>query len=544
MSFKFNPFTGTFDIDEGLPTGTPVTISPVVSGELWTQIDGVGNYYCQGGTHAIRVYAYKNIGSQKVFSTMYQFATQYSNYTGGAGYFQWDWDAVAGADGYRVFLYADMQDTPPVISNYEYYADVTTNQILDGDGVQTWTYGSELYLTSPTTTDYSNTIDLNGRLDKLRGVNEVYVDNASLFINKPINPKGYLLDGVAFVLADAGNMVVGKGSGIALDLTASGANTIIGSGSGIGITTGKNNVILGGATGNALTSGEKNFILGVNAGANLTTGSENIVIGEYALTSATDNYRNIAIGYASGQGITGNGASNNICIGQGGFDTAGAAYSNCVGIGMGYEFNASNQLCFGGQTAPLLDAYFGGGVMNTGYAYNITINPSGRYPFSADAPASTIALVGGVGTGYGQPGVVYIKVPKRLGTATGQATWKTRQTPEIKATFHENELRILDGYNLQLGTTTGTKIGTATTEKIGFWNKTPVVQPTALTTQLTTITHTAPGTPDYAIQDFTQATPWGFASHDEANSVLKVIANLQTRVSELETKLQSIGVLA
>lgn len=32
--------------------------------------------------------------------------------------------------------------------------------------------------------------------------------------------------------------------------------------------------------------------------------------------------------------------------------------------------------------------------------------------------------------------------------------------------------------NLVLGTTTGTKIGTATTQKIGFWNATPIVQPT------------------------------------------------------------------
>lgn len=32
--------------------------------------------------------------------------------------------------------------------------------------------------------------------------------------------------------------------------------------------------------------------------------------------------------------------------------------------------------------------------------------------------------------------------------------------------------------NLILGTTTGTKIGTATSQKLGFWNATPIVQPT------------------------------------------------------------------
>jgi len=33
-----------------------------------------------------------------------------------------------------------------------------------------------------------------------------------------------------------------------------------------------------------------------------------------------------------------------------------------------------------------------------------------------------------------------------------------------------------EGIHLSTGTTTGTKIGTATTQKIGFWNATPVVQ--------------------------------------------------------------------
>ena len=39
---------------------------------------------------------------------------------------------------------------------------------------------------------------------------------------------------------------------------------------------------------------------------------------------------------------------------------------------------------------------------------------------------------------------------------------------------------VFDGANLALGTTTGTKIGTATTQKIGFFNATPVDQPAAV----------------------------------------------------------------
>lgn len=40
-----------------------------------------------------------------------------------------------------------------------------------------------------------------------------------------------------------------------------------------------------------------------------------------------------------------------------------------------------------------------------------------------------------------------------------------------------NGLTLGDAKNIIVNATTGTKIGTATTQKIGFWNATPVVQP-------------------------------------------------------------------
>ncbi|MEB3235365.1 MAG: DUF1565 domain-containing protein [Cyanobacteriota bacterium] len=98
--------------------------------------------------------------------------------------------------------------------------------------------------------------------------------------------------------------------------------------------------------------------------------------------------------------------------------------------------------------------------------------------------------------------------------------------------------------DLVVNTTTGTKIGTATGQKLGFFGVTPVVQQSELTDELTTVTHTAPGTPDYAIQNLVQNTGFGFVTADEGNTVLSVIANLQTRVNELETKLVALGFLA
>ena len=44
----------------------------------------------------------------------------------------------------------------------------------------------------------------------------------------------------------------------------------------------------------------------------------------------------------------------------------------------------------------------------------------------------------------------------------------------------EKPIQILDGRNIQVGQTTGTKIGTATTQKIALHGVTPVVQAGAI----------------------------------------------------------------
>jgi len=109
------------------------------------------------------------------------------------------------------------------------------------------------------------------------------------------------------------------------------------------------------------------------------------------------------------------------------------------------------------------------------------------------------------------------------------------------------DVTIGDGGNVVLDTTTGTQIATAASQKLGFFGATPVVQQSEITDELTTITHTAPGTPDYAVQDLVDSgvgSAFGFATKDEGNTVLSVIANLQARVNELETVLVTLGFLA
>ena len=78
--------------------------------------------------------------------------------------------------------------------------------------------------------------------------------------------------------------------------------------------------------------------------------------------------------------------------------------------------------------------------------------------------------------------------------------------------------------------------------KLSLYGGTDVIRGVALTTQLPTITHTAPGTPDYALQDLVNSSAgacFGFATKDEGNSLLKVVANLQVRVAEIDARLNS-----
>jgi hypothetical protein len=52
----------------------------------------------------------------------------------------------------------------------------------------------------------------------------------------------------------------------------------------------------------------------------------------------------------------------------------------------------------------------------------------------------------------------------------------------------EKTIQILDGRNIQLGIATGTKIGTAATQRIGFYGVAPVAQQVRPTNAATIIT--------------------------------------------------------
>ena len=81
-------------------------------------------------------------------------------------------------------------------------------------------------------------------------------------------------------------------------------------------------------------------------------------------------------------------------------------------------------------------------------------------------------------------------------------------------TFHKT-IQILDGRNIQLGVATGTKFGTATTQKLGFYNTTPIVQRSGAAQAAVATTGS------------TQTTPYGYSTSAQADAIVTLVNELR-----------------
>jgi len=101
-----------------------------------------------------------------------------------------------------------------------------------------------------------------------------------------------------------------------------------------------------------------------------------------------------------------------------------------------------------------------------------------------------------------------------------------------------------DSLEIESGGVIVVKSGGAIDIQTGAIIRTNGAQGAALTAQLTQITPAdAAGTPDYAIAAITQTTPFGFASAQEAITLLYVIQNLQVRLAEVEARLEAVSLV-
>lgn len=93
-------------------------------------------------------------------------------------------------------------------------------------------------------------------------------------------------------------------------------------------------------------------------------------------------------------------------------------------------------------------------------------------------------------------------------------------TAATRATFDAAGLTMADAHDILFGATTGTKVGTATTQKLAFHGATPVAQRAGAA-------QTAVGT-----TAATQTTPWGFASQAQADGIITLLNELRAAMVE------------
>lgn len=220
--------------------------------------------------------------------------------------------------------------------------------------------------------------------------------------------------------------------------------------------TASENVGVGGYTGYYNSTGAQNVYIGCSAGTTCL-GSRNIIIGFTACEGTQATYSDsVYIGFQSGNGAScGN---YNVAIGR---ESLKATVANAVAIG--YQAGKA-------QT--------GAGFTAVGYQAGLTSSSGTNSTLIGYQAGTSLTTNGGcVFLGY-QAGYSETAANK-LYIANSSTT-----TPLIYGDFSTPSLTlngtvtIADAYNLAFGTTTGMKLGTATSQKLGVWNATPIVQPT------------------------------------------------------------------
>ena len=149
---------------------------------------------------------------------------------------------------------------------------------------------------------------------------------------------------------------------------------------------------------------------------------------------------------------------------------------------------------------------------------------------TADSAGRSLTLgAGGATTGATNKAGGILKLQPGVSTGSGESGVEVYGCPAGAAGVNDNALALM----LKV-------LG----NKMGFFGAGPVVKPAALTAQLTTLTFVAPGVADYDLAAPVQNTGWGFSTADEFKTAMSVIANLQTRLGQLETRQQGLGLLS
>lgn len=258
-----------------------------------------------------------------------------------------------------------------------------------------------------------------------------------------------------------------------------------------------------------------NTLVGIGAG-NAISGSfagGNTALGYEALkaTGGAGNpevYNNTAVGFRA-LGTWGGGAGYNAALGyRAGYGTGStlryatflgfqagdsSAFNSVIAIGANATPTAANQCIIGATGAAsgngVIDNVYFNGVTHTSAA-NIAINAAGGS--GTNNAGASLTLAGGKSTGSAAGGSLLFKTSTTLGSGTTLQSLATRLTISGGAvTTDASTATWADALDFVFGSTTGTKIGTSTSQKLAFYNSTPVVQQTTAVATSTFVANTS-----------------------------------------------------
>jgi hypothetical protein len=328
---------------------------------------------------------------------------------------------------------------------------------------------------------------------------------------------------VALYSCSSGVQNVAIGRWALYDLTTGTDNIGIGASALADLIDTSNNIAIGRDALKVQTAGGYNTVMGINSGSKITTASQNTIIGGAAGITLTTGGNNVIIGTSADVAA------------------AGAAFTNAIAIGYNCVVGASDTLVLGagvnvaiGQTvaAKPLDILSTAGAQlrlthtATTYATDFTVSDAGKlgivatgamvainalgslaiaalHVYSDTYVASTLCLEDSHAMYSGCGGQILFKGISDSSTKTffaqisGRKANATNGNTEGKIDLEVqtqpigilvktlslgvSAATLADAINLVVGSTTGTKIGTAATQKLGFWNATPIIQPTVAT---------------------------------------------------------------
>jgi len=250
------------------------------------------------------------------------------------------------------------------------------------------------------------------------------------------------------------------------------------------------------------TIGSYNTAVGFNSGSALTTGSNNTIIGSIAGTAGLSNTVIIGAGPTERLRITSTGTLNIVGSGTAG-STQSVSFNGSAPVNS-LVLDSSGRVGIG-TSSPSSPFHLSTGSTGASALFastDTTAYAAGSFLANARLRiqgSSATGAYNGIGFGNNSNAEGFIGFVQNVSgygdfvvqSYAGSYGEKLRVTSAgnvgIGTTSPSSLLHLADAGDITVGTTTGTKIGTATTQKLGFYNATPVVQPTAVANATTVV---------------------------------------------------------